>query len=143
MESNNPHLIVLAGPNGAGKSTAAPVLLTEAFKVSEFVNADVIARGLSAFKPEKAAIQAGRIMLARLHQLADERADFAFETTLASRSFVPWISKLIESGYAFHLVYIWIPSPDMAIERVSGRVKHGGHSVPDETIRRRYLGGLK
>jgi predicted ABC-type ATPase len=142
MESDHPHLVVLAGPNGAGKSTAAAGLLAEGLQVKEFVNADVIAQGLSAFQPEKTAIQAGKIMLERLHQLAAQRVDFAYETTLASRSFVPWIADLCKSGYGFHLVFLWLPNAEMAIERVSNRVRLGGHAVPSETIRRRYHAGL-
>src|SRR6266542_6459272 len=103
MESRRPHLVVLAGPNGAGKSTAAPALLVGTLGVAEFVNADVIAQGLSAFHPEQAALKAGRVMLERLGQLASRRATFAFETTLASRTFAPWIAELRRSdGYAFH-----------------------------------------
>lgn len=99
-----PYLIVIAGPNGAGKSTAAPGLLDGLLGIEDFVNADVIARGLSAFNPEGAAIQAGRIMLERVRELATEGKDFAFETTLASRSFAPWIAQLRkEQGYEFRL----------------------------------------
>ena len=89
-----PSVVVLAGPNGAGKSTVAPALLQGALGIDEFVNADVIARGLSAFDPESAAIAAGRVMLARLHELAEQRVSFAFETTLASRSFALWLRRL-------------------------------------------------
>src|SRR6266516_614036 len=110
-----PNLVVIAGPNGAGKSTVAPTLLRDLLGIDEFVNADVIARGLSAFDPESAAIQAGRIMLQRLRQLAQQRADFAFETTLASRSFAPWIAGLLESGYVFRLVYLWVESVELCI----------------------------
>src|SRR5438067_1153061 len=99
MANRPPNVVILAGPNGAGKSTAAPALLKGALRVSEFVNADVIARGLSAFEPERAAIAAGRIMLARLDDLAKQRASFAFQTTLASRSFAPWLRRLTASGY--------------------------------------------
>ena len=90
MSSHRPSVVILAGPNGAGKSTAAPELLQGELSVNEFVNADVIARGLSAFDPDRAAIAAGRVMLARLDELAHQRESFAFETTLASRSFAPW-----------------------------------------------------
>jgi predicted ABC-type ATPase len=143
MEAERPHLIVLAGPNGAGKTTAAPALLAGTLGVTEFVNADVIARGLSAFRPEGAAISAGRVMRERLHQLAAQRVNFAFETTLASRSFAPWISSLCGSGYAFHLVFLWLPSAEVAVERVRDRVRQGGHDVPAETVRRRYRAGLR
>src|SRR2546428_153844 len=108
MEVEQPNLIVLAGPNGAGKSTAAPALLPGTLGVVEFVNADVIAQGLSAFQPERTALEAGRIMLGRLRQLADQRVNFAFETTLAGRRFAPWIADLRQSGYVFHLVYLWL-----------------------------------
>lgn len=139
-----PDLVVIAGPNGAGKSTAAPLLIGERLGIAEFVNADVIAAGLSAFAPERVAIEAGRIMLRRLDELAGSGASFAFETTLASRSFAPWIARLRrERRYRFHLVFLWLPSAEMAVERVSGRVRHGGHSVPVEHIRRRYERGLR
>ena len=101
-----PSLVILAGPNGAGKSTVAPALLHGALGVDEFVNADVIARGLSAFDPESAVIAAGRVMLARLRELAAQRVDFAFETTLASRSFAPWLRDLRRSGYTVHLFFL-------------------------------------
>lgn len=138
-----PNLILLAGPNGAGKSTAAPDLLCGALGVHEFVNADVIARGLSAFRPEGAAMAAGRVMLARLRELTKARKDVAFESTLASRTFAPWIKELRKTGYQFHLFYFWLPSADACIERVYERKSLGGHFVPEETIRRRYEGGLR
>lgn len=143
MSEKNPHVIVIAGPNGAGKSTTAPMLLKGTLGVTEFVNADVIAQGLSAFQPESAAFHAGRVMLERLHYLANERVDFAFETTLASRSFAPWIAKLKQSGYTFHLVFLWLPSADFAVARVAERVRMGGHDVPEEIIRRRYNKGIE
>jgi predicted ABC-type ATPase len=132
---------VLAGPNGAGKSTVGPELLRGVLEVDEFVNADVIARGLSAFAPEGAAVMAGRVMLMRLRELARRRVSFAFETTLASRSFAPWIAGLVRSGYLFHLVFLWLSSVDVAVERVANRVRLGGHGVPVDVIRRRYHAG--
>ncbi len=138
-----PHLIVLAGPNGAGKSTAAPKLLPQLLGVGEFVNADVIAHGLSAFRPEKQAIEAGRIMLRRLRALAAARESFAFETTLASRSFAPWIKGLVESGYQFDLAFFFLADAGMAVNRVAQRVRSGGHHVPEDVIRRRYERGLR
>ncbi len=143
MVPTKPNVIIIGGPNGAGKSTAARRLLKGAMRVTEFVNADVIAQGLSAFEPEKVAISAGRIMLTRLRELAAKRENFAFETTLASRSFAPWIAELCASGYAFHLFYNWVPTPEFSIARVALRVQAGGHYVPDETIRRRYYGGVR
>lgn len=138
-----PHIILIAGPNGAGKSTSAPGVLQGALKVSQFVNADTIALGLSGFEPERAAFQAGRVMLARLKQLAADREDFAFETTLASKTFAPWIRELKNDGYHFHLVFLTLPSPVLSIERVAERVRMGGHHVPEETIRRRYDAGIR
>lgn len=142
MAGASPNVVVLAGPNGAGKSTSAPSILRDALGVDEFVNADVIARGLSGFEPERAAMAAGRIMLTRLGQLARQRKDFAFETTLAGRSFVPWLASLIRTGYHFHLIYLWLSSPDIAVARVAARVREGGHSVPERMIRRRYEASL-
>jgi predicted ABC-type ATPase len=137
-----PKVIVISGPNGAGKSTGAPELLQGALAVSEFVNADVIARGLSAFDPERVAMQAGRVMLERLDELVRQRTSFAFETTLASRTFAHWISELKKTGYLFHLIYLWLPSAEMAVSRVAQRVQQKGHHVPDDIVRRRYLRGL-
>jgi predicted ABC-type ATPase len=137
-----PRVVVLGGPNGAGKSTAALRLLKGALGVTEFVNADLIAQGLSGFAPERVAMAAGRIMLARLKELAARREDFAFETTMASRTFLPWLASLAASGYEVHLIFLWLPSADAAVARVAERVRQGGHSVPEATIRRRYVSGL-
>lgn len=141
--SKAPHIIILAGPNGAGKSTSAPVLLRDTFAVDEFVNADSIAQGLSAFRPESVALEAGRIMLQRLQELADKRADFAFETTLASRTFAPWLKQLAATGYKSHLMFLTLPDAEAAIARVASRVSLGGHNVPAFDIRRRFVAGLK
>src|SRR5262245_32993083 len=103
------NIVLIAGPNGAGKSTAAPFLLRGEFSVTEFVNADVIAQGLSAYNPEAVSMTAGRMMLDRLHELAAQGVDFAFETTLASKTFVPWIKALISQGAAFRIVFLWLP----------------------------------
>ena len=143
--ASSPYVIVIAGPNGAGKSTAAPDILQGTMAVTEFVNADVIARGLSAFKPESVSVSAGKLMLRRLDELATAHASFAFETTLASRTFARFISKLktpAGGGYRFHLAYFWLPAADMAVARVGQRVRTGGHHVPDDDVRRRYARGL-
>jgi predicted ABC-type ATPase len=131
-------VVVIAGPNGAGKSTAAPAVLRNALQVNEFVNADTIAAGLSAFSPEAVAITAGRVMLERIRELAREGRDFAFETTLASRTFAPWVRKLQSAGYTFHLVYLWLPTVELAVARVAERVRRGGHAVAEDIVRRRY-----
>jgi len=142
LSQSPPSVVVIAGPNGAGKSTAAPALLNGTLDVSEFVNADTIAQGLSAYNPQGAAIAAGRIMLTRLKELAAAKESFAFETTLASRTFAPWIAELVAGGYAFHLVFLWLPSADLAVERVAERVRAGGHHVAEDVIRRRYAKGI-
>lgn len=142
MTDQSPNVVVVAGPNGSGKSTAAPVLLRDFLGITEFVNADVIAQGLAAFDPDSVAFQAGSIMHARLRSLASKRRNFAFETTLASRSLAPWLRGLVASHYLFHLVFLWLPSADFAVARVADRVRLGGHNVPEETIRRRYRRGL-
>ena len=143
MSEPRPSIVILAGPNGAGKSTVAPALLQGALAVDEFVNADVIARGLSAFDPDRVAIAAGRIMLTRLNELAAQRADFAFETTLATRSFAPWLRSLRLSGYDVHLFFLWLSSAELAIARVADRVGMGGHHVAEEVVRRRYSAGIR
>lgn len=142
MAGTRPLVIVIAGPNGAGKSTTAPSLLRDTLQVSEFVNADAIAGGLSAFRPESVAFPAGRAMVERLRHLAKARADFAFETTLASRSFAPWLARLKRSGYDVHVLFLSLESPDLAVNRVAARVRLGGHDVPEGTVRRRYERGL-
>lgn len=138
MSRSSLNLVILGGPNGAGKTTISREVLDETLGVVDFVNADVIASGLSGFNPEQAAFTASRIMLARLKELASARADFAFETTLASRTFAPWIRSLAESGYKPHLVYVWLRSPRLAASRVRGRIRKGGHSIPEPVIYRRY-----
>jgi predicted ABC-type ATPase len=138
-----PSVVVLAGPNGAGKSTTAPALLRDVLAVTEFVNADTIAQGLSGFDPDSSALEAGRIMLRRVRELAGRREDFAFETTLASRSFAPWLRELKQGGYRVNLLFLWLPSPDFAVERVAERVRMGGHDILEDVIRRRYRKGLQ
>lgn len=143
MDSLNLRVIAVAGPNGSGKSTLAPFLLRDTFGLLEYVNADTIALGLSAFRPERAAFTAGRVMLQRMHTLAKRRENFAFESTLASRSYAPWISELRRQEYDFHLLFLWLGSPDLAVARVKERVRLGGHDVPEEVIRRRYVNGMR
>jgi predicted ABC-type ATPase len=138
MAEDAPTVVVLAGPNGAGKTTSARTLLAEAIHLMTYVNADVIAQGLSGFDPESMAMEAGRIMLQRLHSLAEQRASFAFETTLAGRSYARWLRSLRTTGYMVHLVYFWLASPDLAVARVAERVSQGGHNIHEATIRQRY-----
>lgn len=143
MTGPAPLVVVIAGPNGAGKSTTAPRLLQGALAVSEFVNVDPIAQGLSFFHPESVSIAAGRVMLARMRALAQAGDDFAFETTLASRTFAPWLESLRVSRYRVHLAFLSLPSADLAVARVSARVSEGGHDVPEPVIRRRFKSGLR
>ena len=138
-----PLVVILAGPNGAGKSTSAARLLQGALAVDEFVNADTIATGLSAYRPEAVAVTAGRLMLARLHDLAASGVDFAFETTLSGRGHAVWLRDLRASLYRSHLIFLSLPDPDAAVARVAERVRRGGHSVPEDVIRRRYAAGLR
>lgn len=142
MALRTPLVVVLAGPNGAGKSTSAAQLLREALSVDEFVNADTIAQGLSAYRPEAAAVAAGRVMLERLRFLARERRDFAFETTLAGRGHARWLRDLRAAGYRVHLVFMSLPDPALAVARVAERVRQGGHHVPEGVVRRRFAAGL-
>ena len=138
MAAAPPNVIVIGGPNGAGKSTFARKLFASTLRVQHFVNADTLARGLSEFHPDTMALKAGKVMLEHLHELAAARSDFAFETTLATRSFEPWLRQLKGEGYLVYLIYVWLPSAEAAITRVAHRVRSGGHHVPDETVRRRY-----
>ena len=136
------NLYIIAGCNGAGKTTASYTILPEMLNCKEFVNADSIAAGLSPFKPESVAFEAGRIMLHRIRQLIEEKADFGFETTLAAKSYISLIKIARESGYEISLLYFWLSSPEFAISRVAKRVRKGGHNIPKDIIERRYYRGI-
>lgn len=142
MLATGPSVIVLGGPNGAGKTTAAPQLLKGRLRVTEFVNADLIARGLSPFDPDGAAIPAAAIMLRRIRELAGRCTTFAFETTLSTRSLERWLSDLVNTGYRCRVAFLWLPHPDLAVARVRERVAAGGHDIPEDTVRRRYKRGI-
>jgi predicted ABC-type ATPase len=142
MSETSPQVIIIAGPNGAGKTSLAPFLLRDRFSAFAFVNADSIASGLSAFDTESVAIQAGRVMLRRLHELSEKKESFAFETTLSARAYAGWLRRLRPLGYRAHLLFIWLRSAELAIERVAERVRRGGHAIPPEEIRRRYERGV-
>lgn len=137
-----PKLYIIAGCNGAGKTTASYTVLPEMLGCKEFVNADEIAKGLSPFNPESVAIEAGRLMLQRMDDLLSEGSDFAFETTLSTRSYVKFIERAQAKGYFVTLLYFWLPTPEQAI-RVATRVREGGHNIPSDVIRRRYANGIK
>ena len=135
-------LYIIAGCNGAGKTTASFTILPEVLDCKEFINADEIAKGLSPFQPESVAMQAGRIMLARMDELLQKGETFAFETTLATKSYKQKIEWAQANGYEVTLLFFWLDSPNMAKKRVAQRVAEGGHSIPSETIERRYYNGI-
>ncbi len=137
-----PNLYIIAGCNGAGKTTASYTVLPEMLNCNEFVNADEIAKGISPFQAEKAAIDAGKIMLTRIQELIKLQVDFSFETTLSARHFIKLIKEAQKKGYFVTLVFFWLNSVDLAIQRVKIRVSEGGHNIPEETIRRRYKTGI-
>ena len=137
-----PNLYIIAGCNGAGKTTASFTILPEMLDCKEFVNADSIAAGLSPFNPESVALEAGRLMLSRIHELMEAGVDFAFETTLATRSYVSLVKAAQLVGYKVTLLFIWLDSPQAAIQRVADRVAEGGHNIPEDIIVRRYRRGI-
>lgn len=138
-----PKIFMIAGPNGAGKTTSAVNLLPDILHCEEYINADSIAAALSPFKPEEMAFQAGRVMLERIHQLAKKGKDFAFETTGASKTFVRFLLDCQRRDYSIYLLYLWLESPELALERVATRVDRGGHNIPTFIVRRRYQKGMK
>ncbi len=138
----SPIVYLIAGPNGAGKTTFATEFLPDLVQCREFVNADLIAAGLSPFAPEGQALRAGRLTLARIKELAATRQDFGFETTLAGRGYVKLINDLRASGYQTTLYFLWLPRAELAVSRVANRVRQGGHDIPKETILRRFEAGL-
>ena len=137
-----PRLYIISGCNGAGKTTASYTMLPEMLDCSEFVNSDEFAKGLSPFDPEKASIQASRYMILKIRYLLKKQQDFGIETTLATRTLLKTIRMAQEAGYTVTLLYFWLNSPDLAVERVAARVGAGGHDIPEETIRRRYKVGI-
>ena len=139
----NPLLLIIAGPNGAGKTTTAMHLLPNVLHIKHFVNADLIAKGLSPFDPAEADWTAAKIMVERMQQLTDGRESFAVETTLASRSFVSVIKRCQQAGYLTQLLFIALADAKLAKQRVAQRVCRGGHDVPDDVVERRFYLGLK
>lgn len=137
-----PNLYIIAGPNGAGKTTSAFSLLPNLLHCQEYVNADAIAAGLSPFNVETTAIQADRLMLERIHSLAEKKLDFAFETTLASRTFAPFLKNCRDNGYKVTIFFIWLEHPLLVLKRIAERVLKGGHNIPKDTAIRRYYRGI-
>ncbi len=136
-------LYIIAGCNGAGKTTASFTILPEMLKCKEFVNADEIARGISPFQPDKVSIEAGRIMLNRIENLIANNHTFAFETTLASKSYRNTIEKAQLENYKVVLLFFWLNNVEIALQRVKTRVAEGGHNIDTGTIIRRYSNGIK
>jgi len=139
----NKNLYIVAGCNGAGKTTASFTILPEILDCREFVNADEIAAGLSPFQPEKAAIEAGRIMFDRIEHLLHENSNFAFETTLATKIHKNTVLKAQAMGYNVTLLFFWLQTVELAKKRVQKRVSEGGHNIESEVIERRYLSGIR
>jgi len=137
-----PQVYLIGGPNGAGKTTSALALLEHELVGVNFINADFIAAQLCPSAPESVAFQAGRMLLTRLKELFTARCDFAFESTLATKGFAPFLRQCQAQGYRVTLLYFWLDSPELALDRVQRRVSLGGHSVPEADIRRRYIRGL-
>ncbi|MBT3242008.1 MAG: zeta toxin [Bacteroidetes bacterium] len=137
-----PNLYVISGCNGSGKTTASFTVLPQMLDCDEFINADEIARGLSPLNPNRSAIEAGRLLIAKIDKLIEEKKDFAFETTLATRSYTRTIQKARSYGYQITLLFFWLDSVDLAFERVKTRVLEGGHEVPNTVIQRRYYSGI-
>ncbi len=140
--TESPRALILAGPNGSGKTTFATEFLTAEGHCPTFLNADLIAAGLSPFRPESMAVEASRLMLEHVRQMAAKREDFAIETTLAGRSYLRMIRKWKELGYQVELMFLQLPSADLAVERVKHRVLQGGHNIPEPDIRRRFNRGI-
>jgi len=136
-------IVIIAGPNGAGKTTFATEFLPHDAACPDFINADLIARGLSPFAPEKAALQAGKIMLSEIAGRVSRGESFAFETTLSGRSYVRHIPRWRNAGYYVKLIFLSLPSANLAVERVRARVVQGGHAVAEDVVRRRFDAGLR
>jgi predicted ABC-type ATPase len=137
-----PNLYIIAGPNGSGKTTFVKRFLPFYVDCLNFVNADLIASGLAPFSPEVAAVKAGKLMLEEIERYRNQRVDFAFETTLAGRSYLKFFKEIKKEGYQIHLFFLWIRSSELALRRVKERVSMGGHDVPAQTILRRFARGL-
>lgn len=135
-------LYIIGGCNGAGKTTASYTVLPDILHCREFVNADEIAHGLSPFNPENVSIEAGRLMIHRINELMGREATFAVETTLATKTYVNLVRQAQSLGYIVTLVFFWLRTPELAMQRVAERVSNGGHNIPVTTTRRRYVSGI-
>ncbi|MBU1261168.1 MAG: zeta toxin family protein [Planctomycetes bacterium] len=135
---DNKGIYIIAGPNGAGKTTFAREFLPNYAHCPNFINSDLIAQGLAPFWPEKANIKAGKLVLEQIHEYAKQQIDFAFETTLAGKTYFRMLRKFKENGYKLHLFFLWIPDTKLAIARINSRVAKGGHNVPVQDVKRRF-----
>lgn len=140
---DKPNVYVIAGPNGSGKTTFAKEYLPKFAKCLEFLNADLIAAGLSPFAPERENVRVGRILLTRIRELSQAGIDFGFETTLAGRNHAKQLSRMKSLGYRIVLISLWLPDANLAVNRVASRVLQGGHNIPEVDIRRRFDSGLR
>ena len=138
-----PKIVIIAGPNGAGKTTFARAFLPEEAQCRRFINADLIAAGLSPFAPEAAAVKAGRLMLQEIAACALRHESFAFERTLAGRAYLRHIEDWPRAGYPVSLFFLSLPNVELAVARVAERVRQGGHEIPEPVIRRRFSAGLR
>ena len=138
----NKNIYIISGCNGAGKTTASYTVLPEVLHCKEFVNADEIARGLSPFNPESVAIEAGRLMLQRIEYLLVKDESFSIETTLATKSYINLVRRAQVKGYTVRLLFFWLNSPELALQRIAERVAKGGHNIPEPIVRRRYVAGI-
>lgn len=136
------NVYIIAGPNGSGKTTFAKKFLPDYAKCQNFVNADLIAQGLSPFSPRTAAIKAGRLVLEQIRSLAEKNVDFAFETTLSGKSYIRFLTALKKKGYTINLFFLWIPNVELALSRIKDRVAAGGHDVPAVDVKRRFHRGI-
>jgi predicted ABC-type ATPase len=141
MSGGGPKIVIIAGPNGAGKTTFAQAFLPQEAQCPRFINADLIAAGLSPFAPDAAAIKAGRLMLQEIEACVARRESFAFETTLAGTAYLRRIESWRRLGYHVSLFFLSLPSAEMAVARVAERVRQGGHDIPEAAIRRRFAAG--
>lgn len=140
MKTKN--VYVIAGPNGSGKTTFAKKFLPDYAKCPNFVNADLIAQGLSPFSPRTAAMKAGRLVLEQIRKLSDKNSDFAFETTLSGKSYISFLKELKKRNYSINIFFLWIPTAELAIGRIQDRVADGGHDVPAADVKRRFHRGI-
>lgn len=134
----NKNVYIIAGPNGSGKTTFARTFLPEYAQCDRFINADLIATGLSPFSPQQAAIKSGKLVLGQIKEYSESGVDFGFETTMSGVTYLKYFKMLKEKGYKIHIFFLWIPSTQLAIARVKDRVAQGGHNVPIADIKRRF-----